>query len=306
MRLYSIKERQAGFDVALYDIVFVGHTATGDIMPFNESPHREVGGPAPYAAMAAVRCMKRVALLTRLAENDSHLMEPLRVAGIEVYIQPAEVTTHVRIVHPSANADEREMILIDSSGFFKTEDIPQMEPCLVHLAGMSNQEFTIQFMAELRRRGFRLCLDMQSFIFQVDDETGHIHLKDVPEKQEILGMVDIVKLDVAEARVLTGSDDLNKAAAIVEEWGCPEAIITRSDGVLAHVRGKDYFAPFSNRSIAGRSGRGDTTIAAYLTQRMSHPVEYALEFAAAMASVKMETPGPYTGTMEDVLARMRK
>ena len=297
---------KGGFDMALYDIVFVGHTATGEIVPFKGSPHREAGGPAPYAAMAAARCMMRIALVTRLGRNDSHLMEPPKAAGIDVYIQPAEVTTHVRIVHPSANADEREMILAKSSGFFKIDEMPQLDPCLVHLAGMTNQEFTIEFMVELRRRGFRLCLDMQSFVLQVDDKTGHIHLKDVPEKQRIIGMADIVKLDVAEARVLTGSDDLYKAAAMVEEWGCPEAIITRSDGVLAHVRGTDYFAPFSNRSVAGRSGRGDTTIAAYLTQRMDHPVEYALEFAAAMASIKMETPGPYMGTMEDVLVRMRK
>ncbi|HTY24666.1 MAG TPA: PfkB family carbohydrate kinase [Desulfomonilaceae bacterium] len=299
----NVKE---GYDTAPYDIVFVGHTAIGKIVPFKGSPHVETGGPAPYAAMAAARCMKRVALITRLAKNDSHLLEPLKTASIDVYMQPAEATTHIRIVHPSANPDEREMILINSSGFFKTEEMPQLEPCLVHLAGMSNQEFTMEFMVELRRRGFSLSLDMQSFVLQVEDKTGHIHLKDVPEKQEIIAMADIVKLDVAEAGVLTGSDDLYRAAAMIEEWGCPEAIITRADGVLAHVRGLDYFAPFSNRSIAGRSGRGDTTIAAYLTQRMSHPVEYALEFAAAMASIKMETPGPYMGTMEDVLVRMRK
>jgi len=292
--------------MALYDIVFVGHTATGEIVPFKKPPHPEAGGPAPYAAMAAARCMKRIALLTRLAKNDSHVLEPLKSAGIDIYIQPAEVTTHVRIVQPSANPDEREMILTKNSGFFKIDEIPQLEPCLVHLDGMTNQEFTMEFMVELRRRGFRLCIDMQSFILQVDDKTWRIHLKDVPEKQEIIGMADIVKLDVAEAKVLTGSDDLHKAAAMIEEWGCPETIITRSDGVLAHVRGRDYFAPFSNRSVVGRTGRGDTTLAAYLTQRTDHPVEYALEFAAAMASIKMETPGPYMGTMEDVLVRMRK
>jgi sugar/nucleoside kinase (ribokinase family) len=297
---------KGGFDMALYDIVFVGHTATGEIVPFKEPPHREAGGPAPYAAMAAARCMVRIALLTRLAKSDSPVLEPLRSAGIDLYIQPAEVTTDVRIVHPSANADEREMILTSNSGFFKIDEIPQLEPCLMHLAGMTDREFTMEFMVELRRRGFRLCLDMQSFVLQVDDKTGHIHLKDVPEKQEIIGMADIVKMDVAEAKVLTGSDDLHKAAAMIEEWGCPETIITRSDGVLAHVGGTDYFAPFSNRTVAGRTGRGDTTIAAYLTQRMDHPVEYALEFAAAMASIKMETPGPYMGTMEDVLVRMRK
>jgi len=292
--------------MAPYDIVFVGQTATADIVPFKGPPCREAGGPAANGAMAAARCMKRIALVTRLAKNDGHLLEPLKSAGIDIYIQPAEKTAHVCIVHPSANADEREMILTKRSGFFKIEEMPQLEPSLVHLAGMNNQDFTIEFMVELRRRGFRLSLDMQSFILQVDDKTGHVYLKDVPEKQEILGMADIVKLDVAEARVLTGSDDLYKAAAMVEKWGCPEVIITRSDGVLAHVRGTDYFAPFSNKSIAGRPGRGDTTIAAYLAQRMSRSVEYALEFAAAMASIKMETPGPYTGTMEEVLVRMRK
>jgi sugar/nucleoside kinase (ribokinase family) len=290
--------------MASYDILFVGHTATGEIADFGEPPHREAGGPAPYAAMAAAPCMKQIALLTRVAEKDSHFLDPLRAAGVDIYTQPAETTTHVRIVHPSTNPDEREMILASSSGFFKIDEIPQMEPCLAHLAGMSNQEFTMEFMMELKRRGFQLSLDMQSFVFQVDG-TGHIRLRDTPEKKEIIRMADIVKLDVAEAKVLTGSDDLHRAAAIVEDWGCPETIITRSDGVLAHVGGTDYFAPFTNKSVAGRSGRGDTTIAAYLTQRMDHPAEYAIEFAAAMASIKMETPGPYRGTLEDVLLRMR-
>ena len=157
----------------------------------------------------------------------------------------------------------------------------------------------------LKKRGFLLSLDMQSFVFQVDGKTKAIHLRDVPEKREILSMVDIVKLDVAEAKTITGSDDLHEAATIIERWGCPEILITRSDGVLALRNGKGYFVKFSNRSITGRTGRGDTTIGAYLARRMDHPIEDALQFAAAMASIKMETPGPYMGTMEDVLARMK-
>jgi len=33
-------------------------------------------------------------------------------------------------------------------------------------------------------------------------------------------------------------------------------------------------------------------------------VEDSLKFAAALASIKMETPGPFRGTLEDVLGRM--
>jgi hypothetical protein len=38
---------------------------------------------------------------------------------------------------------------------------------------------------------------------------------------------------------------------------------------------------------------------------MDHnPVE-AVKFAAALVSIKMETPGPFNGTLADVLARMQ-
>jgi sugar/nucleoside kinase (ribokinase family) len=43
---------------------------------------------------------------------------------------------------------------------------------------------------------------------------------------------------------------------------------------------------------------------AYLARRMDHPVEDALKFAAALVSIKMESEGPFKGTLEDVLKRM--
>jgi len=288
-----------------YDIVFIGHAATGNIVPFKKADYTETGGAAAFTAMAAARCMKRVALVTRLTKGDEHILESFKAVGIDTYVQTAEETTRIHIFHRSENVDEREMFLTNCAGFFRLEEMPSFEPCLIHLSGLSNQEFTIEFIHGLKKRGFLLSLDMQSFVFQVDGKTKAIHLRDVPEKREILSMVDIVKLDVAEAKTITGSDDLHEAATIIERWGCPEILITRSDGVLALRNRKGYFVKFTNRSIAGRTGRGDTTIGAYLARRMDHPIEDALQFAAAMASIKMETPGPYMGTMEDVLARMK-
>jgi sugar/nucleoside kinase (ribokinase family) len=118
--------------------------------------------------------------------------------------------------------------------------------------------------------------------------------------------MDRVKLDVVEARVLTGTDDLEKAALIVESWGCPEIMITNSKGVLARVNGVTYYEKFSNNSVIGRTGRGDTTFAAYLTWRLEHDVAESLKFAAALVSVKMETYGPFQGTLEDVFTRIKE
>ena len=90
-----------------------------------------------------------------------------------------------------------------------------------------------------------------------------------------------------------------------EAWGCPEIMITRAEGVLARANGKTRYEKFSNQNTLGRTGRGDTTFAAYLARRLDHDVPESLKFAAALVSIKMETPGPFSGTLADVLARMQ-
>ena len=184
--------------------------------------------------------------------------------------------------------------------------MPSFEPCLMHLGGLSNQEFTLEFVRKLKGRRFRLSLDMQGFVWHVEENTGAIRFHDLPEKRELVRAADFVQLDVAEARILTGSDDPSEAAAILEAWGSSETVITRSDGVLARSKGKAYFERFTNRNAEGRTGRGDTTIGAYLAWRIDHSIEDSLRFAAAMASIKMETEGPFRGTLKDVLERMEQ
>jgi sugar/nucleoside kinase (ribokinase family) len=159
-------------------------------------------------------------------------------------------------------------------------------------------------MRDLKQRGFRLSLDMQNFVRQVDTETGVIQFRDVPGKREIVSLADIVKLDVIEAEVLTGAPNMEEAARVVEKWGAIETILTCSDGAFVRCKGETYFEGFSNRSSQGRTGRGDTTTGAYLARRIDHTVQESLRFAAALASIKMESPGPFRGTLEDVLARM--
>jgi sugar/nucleoside kinase (ribokinase family) len=287
-----------------YDLVFVGHI-TIDEIEAKEGSARGVPGGAPlFGAFAASRSHKRIAVVTRMAKEDEGYLAPLKAAGIDVYLKPVDHTTHMRVVHPTANVDERLMYQTENAGFFSLEDLPPLEPCRAHLGALTDQEFTLGFMQGLKQRGFRLSMDMQNFVRQVDTETGMIHFRDVPGKKDIASIADMLKLDVVEAEILTGTTDLEQAAAVVEEWGCPEIIITRSDGVFARYKGKTYYERFSHRNSQGRTGRGDTTTGSYLVRRLDHGVEDSLKFAAALASIKMETSGPFRGTLEDVLERM--
>jgi sugar/nucleoside kinase (ribokinase family) len=186
------------------------------------------------------------------------------------------------------------------------EEIPPVKTKHLHMAGISNQEFDINLIYGLKERGYNLSADMQSFVRQVDPATREINFKDVSKKEEIVKQMSKVKLDMVEAKVLTGADDLEKAAVIIQDWGCREVVITRAEGILARAGGKTYYEKFSNRSVVGRTGRGDSAFAAYLSRRMEYDVAESLKFAAALVSIKMETPGAFQGTLQDVYDRMKE
>lgn len=289
---------------AYYDLVFIGHVTIDEIEASEGSAKGVPGGAPFFGAFAAAGAKKKIAVVTRMARDDAHFLEPLKRAGIDVFLHPVPETTHMLVVHPTANVDDRLMYQTRNAGYFSIEEMPAIEAPLLHLGALTDHEFTVGFMRQLKEKGFTISVDMQGFVRQVDDETRIIRFDDVPEKKEIVGLADFVKLDVVEAKILTGTDNLAEAAAICESWGSNETIITRSDGVLARSNGVDHFERFSNRSSVGRTGRGDTTFGAYLARRFNYTIEESLKFAAALASIKMEHQGPFAGTLDDVLKRM--
>jgi len=297
---------RAKTDMKRYDLVFVGHVTFDDIEAREGSSQRVPGGAPLFGAFAALPTNKRIAVITRMAREDAHILKPLEEAGVDVYLQPSSETTHMRVVHPTENLDERLLYQIKNAGFFVIEEMPPLEPCLVHLGALTDREFTVEFMQGLRAQGFRLSIDMQNFVRQVDAGTGIIQLRDVPAKREIISLVDMVKLDMVEAEVLTGTNDPGEASAVLEGWGATETLITRSEGALVRHQGKTYFERYMNKSAEGRTGRGDTTMGAYIAWRLEHGVHESLRFAVALASIKMETRGPFRGTLSDVLALMAK
>jgi sugar/nucleoside kinase (ribokinase family) len=289
-----------------YDITFVGHMCYDEIIPFGGKPHIAPGSAVLCGAMVAARVGKKVAAVVKMAKQDENILQPMKDVGVETYLVPSDVTTYAMVVHESANVDERKLAVVKSAGLISINDVPTLSSTCVHLAGISDTEFDMALMKGLKSRGYSLSADMQSFVRHITPVTHEIQFSDVSNKKDIAGMMDKLKLDVVEARILTGTEDLEKAAIIVESWGCPETMITHSQGVLARVNGVTYYEKFSNSNFSGRTGRGDTTFAAYLSWRLDHDVRESLKFAAALVSIKMETPGPFKGTLEDVAKRLRE
>ena len=290
-----------------YDITFVGHMCYDEIVPFGGEPHVAPGSAVLCGAMVAAKVGRKVAAVVKMARKDESILKPMKDIGIDTYLIPSEETSYNRVVHESENVDERTMTLVKSAGLISIKDIPVLDSTCVHLAGISDTEFDMALMKGLKSRNYpSLSVDMQSFVRHINPVTRNHEYSDVADKKEIAAMMDKLKLDILEARLLTGTDDLEKAAIIIESWGCPEIMITHSEGVLARVEGKTYYEKFSNSNISGRTGRGDTTFAAYLSHRLDHEVAESLKFAAALVSIKMETPGPFSGTLEEVYKRLEE
>ncbi len=117
--------------------------------------------------------------------------------------------------------------------------------------------------------------------------------------------VTFLKTDAAEAEILTGTADRAEAAKILHSWGAKEILITHNTEVLAYDGKEIHTCPIRARNLSGRTGRGDTTFGAYLNERLRSDVPTALRTATATVSLKMETPGAFRGTRDDVAAYLR-
>ncbi|MHB9130271.1 MAG: carbohydrate kinase family protein [Armatimonadota bacterium] len=287
-----------------YDITFIGHVCYDEVTPFGGETRVSPGSAVLCGAMVAPRVGAKTAAITRVNPADEEILAPLRTLGVDLYVTPSPVTTFARVVHFSENVDERRLYVTRDPGPFTLNDLPAgLATGIIHLAGISDHEFTVDFIRNLHRVGYALSLDMQSFV-RVIGPDREIIFSDFPAKREVVSLLDVVKLDVVEAEILTGTRDLAAAAMIFADWGAREVLITEKSGATLAVDGTIHQETFTNRSVIGRTGRGDTTISAYLARRTTHGPADALRFAAALVSLKMETPGPFTGTLEEVERRM--
>ena len=59
----------------------------------------------------------------------------------------------------------------------------------------------------------------------------------------------------------------DKVAKMLYGWGAKEVFITHNKEVLAYDGNRVYTCPIKARNLSGRTGRGDTAFAAYVTER---------------------------------------
>ncbi|MDY7075942.1 MAG: PfkB family carbohydrate kinase [Chloroflexota bacterium] len=284
------------------DIVMIGHFAK-DRLVVDGNGETASGGAVYYGSVALRRIGVLVAAVTRLHPDDFPRLDELKREGVQLYATPAPETSGIENIYDSADMERRVCKPLGFAGPFRREEIPDLPAQVCLITPIIAGEVDLPLLKSLAARG-PVGLDVQGFVRVRED--GHLVFRQWPDMVEGLAHVTYLKVDRAEAELLTGQADMRVAARQLAAHGPPgnEVIVTQSSGVTVCAGGQIYEAPFTPRSLDGRTGRGDTCFATYVGKRLSAPVEEACRFAAAITTLKQEQPGPWRGTLEDVAAVM--
>ena len=283
-----------------YDTLTIGHISLDYNIDYQDHQIIEVGGAVIYSSAAAYAGGYKVAVVTKVAPQDKDRLSAFVIDKDDIYYIPSSESTSIRNKYHTADKERRTCTCIGQGDSFKIEDIKDFDTEIYHFAGLIYGDFDGEIIKWASKRG-KVAVDVQALLRHANRETGEMYFEDWSEKKEILPYIDYLKTDAAEAEILTGLTDRKEAAKLLHSWGAKEVVITHNTEVLAYDGNNFYTCPIRARNLSGRSGRGDTTFAAYITERQNESMEKALLWATATVSTKMEAPGPYKGKREDIV-----
>jgi sugar/nucleoside kinase (ribokinase family) len=282
----------------MYDICCIGHITLDKIV----TPGSEVymaGGTSFYFSNAIHRMNTKYILVTALAKEQWSFVDDLEKKGIKVHAQHSNKTVYFENIYPE-NLDFRTQKVLQKADPFTLQHIEGIEAKIFHLGPLLSDDISVELIKHLSKRS-RVSLDVQGYLRKL--QHGEVIHEDWADKREALQHIHILKANESEMEVLTGSQDVREGAQILHDWGVREVVITLgSKGSVIYAGDTFFFIPAYVPSITvDTTGCGDTYMAGYLYQRnQGADVQIAGEFAAAMASHKITSSGPFAGTEQDV------
>ncbi len=288
-----------------YESIIIGHITVDADTDYLGNKTKIEGGAVLYSSASAYALGHKVAALTKVAPKDTERMRAFTLPQEDIYLLPSARSTDMSNHYHTPEKERRTSACTSQGDPFTIEDMPaDISADIYHFAGLIYGDFDNDMIKELSKKGAKgvTAVDVQACLRNRNDADGSLFFKDWADKEEMLPYITYLKTDAAEAEIMTGLNDRKEAAKMLFGWGSKEIMITHNTEVLIYD-GKDFYTcPIRSRNLSGRTGRGDTTFAAYINERLTHSIQDSLLVATATVSVKMETPGPYRGNRRDVEA----
>lgn len=282
----------------MYDICTIGHI-TLDKVVTSKSVKFMPGGTSFYFSKALQHFDPKYTLVTALGSEEMYIVDGLRSSGIEVHALLSEFTVHFENIY-SHNQDHREQNVLSTAASFDVPQMPDLPAKVYHLGPLLSDDISIALVKHLASKG-EVSLDIQGYLRYVKDKK--VYYTDWADKQEALPHITYLKANEFEMQAVTGLTDVHDGARFLADLGVREVIITLgSKGSIIYADGVFHEVPaFMPAAVVDATGCGDTYMAGYLLKRVKGAsIQEAGEFGAAMATLKIESSGPFFGYPEMV------
>lgn len=281
-----------------FNTLIIGEIAEDTNVDYDGVTVQAIGGAVYYSGFAAANIGHKTAVLPK-ADTAAVDLKAAFAAAPNITVFPLH-STHsfvTKNVYHTPDRERRTSTVDSVIDPYRPEEIPEIDAAIWHLAGLVGGDIPDEIIPFAAKKAL-VAIDVQCMLRWV--ENGGMVYRDWEAKHEMLPYVRFLKTDAAEAEILTGLTDRAEAAKVLYGWGAKEVLITHNTEVLVYDGKEIYTCPIKARSLGGRTGRGDTTFASYINERLTQDIPTALRTATALVSLKMETPGPYMGTRADL------
>lgn len=286
-----------------YDLCCIGHITLDKIVTPDNTVYMP-GGTSFYFT-EAVKNFKDIdyKLATAVGQTEMNVIEQFKAEGIDVDVMFSRSSVYFENIY-GENQDNRTQRVLTKADAFTVDFLKNIDAGIFHLGALLADDFSLDIIRYLSHKGI-VSIDSQGYLREVRD--SKVYATDWKNKKEALRYVHILKVNEQELEALTGYSDIINGAKLLNSWGVKEILVTLgSVGSVIYDGINFYRIPaYIPNNIVDATGCGDTYTLGYLYQRsLNSEIEYAGMFAAAMATIKIETSGPFNGTKEDVIYRM--
>jgi sugar/nucleoside kinase (ribokinase family) len=284
----------------MFDICCIGHI-TLDTVITTRTVVKMAGGTSFYFSNAMRNMDINYMLVTSLASKEMYIVDELRNKGIDVNVVPSKKTVYFENRY-AENGEDRTQRVSQQADPITAQQLKNVDAAIYHLGPLLAEDIPVDVFKTLAAKGI-VSLDAQGYLRTVKNE--QVLPVDWPAKKEALQYVDILKVNEYELEVLTGEKDVSTGAKILADWGVKEVVVTLGSMGSVILNDNKFYSipPYIPGNFADTTGCGDTYMAGYLFQRSKGAgIQHAGEFASAMAGLKVNSSGPFTGTEDDVMA----
>jgi len=291
------------------DLVVVGHLSR-DLIITPETKREALGGGTAYAMLAPSLNAFDAGIISRVGEDfEQEYWDTLESSGLVLTGLKKSGSKSTRFVNKYDTKGNRVQIVEALAEPITPTDFSNLhrDANIIHFSPLTASEIDIDCIRLAQSNAKVTSIDVQGYVRSIDS-SGIVSPRNWIERDEILGLVDVVKFNELELKTTLNAESELSAASQILSLG-PRIVLVTHDtkGSIIYTRDSQITIPLvSANARVDSTGCGDVyTIAFLLEYLRSSNLKRAGLFAATCSSFNVETIGPYNMPSQlDVETRM--